>query len=356
MARSQLRGAPSEAGFCAARGRPPVGGDSTRAGRLVANGVAPMDMPKWCRWNAKRFRIARSAPTAAVIRASLARLAIIALVLGCAARTDPGAPATLDVMTFNIRYGTARENDARDEWPERAPRLRAVIAEFDPDVLGIQEALRFQIDSLRSWFPGLEETGVGRDDGREAGEYSAILYREERLELLDGSTEWLSETPAVPGSKSWGNEIPRIVTWARFRDRSNGRTFYVYNTHWDHQSQPSRERSAAYLLERIRAREQRADPVIVSGDFNAGEDNAAFQALLASDGAVRLVDTYRAVRTDTSNVGTFNAFTDATDGAKIDAILATLDWVVRDAAIVRAQIDGRYPSDHFPVIARLSIQ
>jgi endonuclease/exonuclease/phosphatase family metal-dependent hydrolase len=303
-----------------------------------------------------RFWIARSAP-AAVFRASFARLAIIALVLGCAARTtDPRAPAALDVMTFNIRYGTARENDARDEWSDRAPRVRAVVAEFDPDVLGIQEALRFQIDSLRSWFPDHEETGVGRDDGREAGEYSAILYREGRLELLDGSTEWLSETPAEPGSKSWGNEIPRIVTWARFRDRSNGRTFYVYNTHWDHQSQPSRERSAAYLLERIRAREHRSDPVIVSGDFNAGEDNPAFQALLAGDGAVQLVDTYRAVRTDTSNVGTFNAFTGATDGAKIDAILATPDWVIRDAAIVRTQIDGRYPSDHFPVIARLSIR
>jgi endonuclease/exonuclease/phosphatase family metal-dependent hydrolase len=259
----------------------------------------------------------------------------------------------LDVMTFNIRYGSAREADANDEWANRALRVRDVIAEFGPDVLGIQEALRFQIDSLRAWFPGLSETGVGRDDGETAGEYSAILYRSERLEMLEGSTEWLSDTPTVPGSKSWGNEIPRIVTWARFRDRETGRTFYVYNTHWDHQSQPSRERSAARVLERMAAREHGTDPVIVSGDFNAGEINPAFQALLAGTANARLIDTFRAVRTDTTNTGTFNGFTGATGGERIDAILASPEWRIRDAAIIRTRVMGRYPSDHFPVTARL---
>lgn len=291
-------------------------------------------------------------------RAALAAVLLWTLPsLGCTGAVQAPAGESLNVMTFNIRYGTAREADSADNWAQRATRVHRVIADYEPDVLGIQEALRFQIDSLRSWFQGLNEAGVGRDDGKEAGEYSAILYREDRLELLEGGTEWLSDTPSVPGSKSWGNEIPRIVTWARLRDRMTGGTFYVFNTHWDHQSQPSRERSADRVLARIAAREHQEDAVIVTGDFNAGEDNAAFQALLEGGATgVRLIDTFRAIHPDTSEVGTFNAFTGTADGPKIDAILTTPEWQVRDAAIVRLRVNGRFPSDHFPVTARLILR
>lgn len=155
-----------------------------------------------------------------------------------------------------------------------------MIANNRPDMVGVQEALRFQLDEIAAEFPRLGEVGVGREDGDEAGEYSAILYDEDRLELVGSDTFWLSDAPEVVASTSWGNRIPRIVTWARFRDRRTHRTFYVFNTHWDHESQPSRERSAALLLERIAAREHPDEPVLVTGDFNAGESNPAFTALL----------------------------------------------------------------------------
>ncbi len=290
-------------------------------------------------------------------------LLLSAMLVGTACSPAEQEASGIRVMTFNIRYGTANEPDDRDEWPQRSARVEAVVREFAPDIVGVQEALRFQIDSLRSWFPIYAESGVGRDDGREAGEYSAILYRSDRFEVLAESTEWLSATPDVPGSATWGNEIPRIVTWARLRDRQSERTFYVYNTHWDHQSQPSRERSAFFLLHHIAARDH-ADPVLVMGDFNAGEDNRAFRQLIgapasahapadAGSEGVGLTDTFRTMYPDSVTVGTFNGFEGDVAGPKIDAILTSPGWLVRGAGIVRDRIGGRYPSDHYPVVTRL---
>ena len=119
-------------------------------------------------------------------------------------------------MSFNIRYGTAPDGENR--WERRRESVVHVIREFDPAVVGLQEALRFQLNELRAALPGCEEIGVGRRDGREAGEYAAILYDRRRLEVVEQGTFWFSETPAVPGSTSWGNRITRICTWARFRE------------------------------------------------------------------------------------------------------------------------------------------
>ena len=265
------------------------------------------------------------------------------------AGSPTGARDPLNVMSFNIRYGTAP--DGNHVWPLRLPLVVQVVTNFDPHVLGVQEALRFQLDELHTQLPGFREVGVGRDDGRTAGEYSAILYDTARLALLDQGTFWLSDTPEVPGSMSWGNRYVRIATWAHFRDRPNGRTFFVFNTHWDHESQPAREQSARLILERMAGRAAR-DPVLLLGDFNAGESNPAFRALLA-DARVRLIDTFRQVHPDAQAVGTYHAFRGDTTGERIDAILVTPEWQVMDAAIVRFAQAGRFPSDHFPVTARL---
>ncbi len=253
-------------------------------------------------------------------------------------------------MSFNIRYGTADDGD--DSWPLRRDLVLQVIRDADADVLGVQEALRFQLDEVAAAFPGFGEVGVGRDDGIESGEYSAILYDRLRLRVLDSGTFWLSDTPEVIASTSWGNGITRIVSWARFRDLTAGGEFYVFNTHWDHQSQPSRERSAVLLLERIASRST-PDPVLVMGDFNAGEDNPAFQRLIASDSTSDLTETFRDLHPDSTNVGTFNGFTGERSGDKIDAILRSENWKVAEAGIVRTEDDGRFPSDHFPVMAVL---
>lgn len=285
------------------------------------------------------------------VLAALAALLVLGLSPGDGGATGARS-AALRVMSFNLRYGTA--DDGPNAWPRRRELVKRTIGDFDPTVLGVQEALRFQLDELREAFPHLGEVGVGRDDGAEAGEYSAILYDRRRLERLSGGTFWLSDTPEVVASTSWGNQITRIVTWARFRNRESDRTFYVFNTHWDHESQHARERSAALMLERIAALHG-DDPVLVTGDFNAGEENPAFRHLVGEGGAVGLHDTFRALHPDAADVGTFNGFDGDRTGEKIDAVLASSAWRVEEASIVRTAREGRYPSDHFPVTAIVSL-
>lgn len=284
----------------------------------------------------------------------MAPLAVVS-VLGLAlAPVNPAASPPLRVMSFNVRYGTA--DDGANSWEQRRDLVFSVIGQAAPDLIGTQEALRFQLDELREALPGYGELGVGRTDGDTAGEYTAILYRRDRLRVEDGGTFWLSDTPEVPGSIDWGANLPRICTWGRFVDSASATAFYVYNVHFDHESQQSRERSAQLLLDRIAAREH-PDPVIVTGDFNAGEHNPAMQ-LLTGDGArpgSRLRDSFRIVHPDAEGVGTFHGFRGTRSGPKIDAVLVSGAVAVDAAAILRDSRGDRYPSDHFPVTAVVRI-
>jgi endonuclease/exonuclease/phosphatase family metal-dependent hydrolase len=263
--------------------------------------------------------------------------------------------ATVDVLSFNIRYGTA--DDGPNSWPHRERLVRDVFRRQDRDFIGLQEALRFQIDAIRRSLPEYDEVGAGRDDGKEAGEYAAILYRWDRWYPTDSGTRWLSGTPEVPGSKTWGNEITRIVTWARLVEKATGRAVWLFNTHFDHVSQPSRERSAEMLASLI-ANRRTEDPVIVTGDFNAGEDNPAIRYLKNADNLspVTLVDTFRVLHPETQMVGTGGGFEGRRDGPKIDYVLVEPDARVLEAAIVRDNRAGRYPSDHFPVHAKVVLE
>lgn len=289
------------------------------------------------------------------VTATLLVLAVAAGSIACGGgeRGVALGPA-LSVMTFNIRYATA--DDGPDRWERRRDLLAEVVREAAPDVLGLQEALRSQLDDLGRAVLGYRTVGVGRDDGGARGEHAAILVKESRIEVLDHGTFWFSDTPERPGSIGWGATLPRICTWALLVDRSTGRAFYLYNVHWDHESQESRAKSAVLLQERIRARTQ-PHPVIVTGDFNAGEENPAFQLLIAADAVPALFDTFRALYPDTAGlIGTFHGFRGSVTGEKIDAVLATPEWVPVEAGIVHASRDGRYPSDHFPVTARVALE
>jgi endonuclease/exonuclease/phosphatase family metal-dependent hydrolase len=283
-------------------------------------------------------------------RRHLARLLSLALlgVAGAAAAPE-GAPLT--VMSFNIRYATAKDGDNR--WEARRELLLDVIREQDADVVGLQEALDFQVDEIVAAVPIYAVVGVGRDDGARQGEYAAILFRRDRLHVAASGTFWFSDTPETVRSTSWGNRITRICTWARFIDR-DGRAFWVYNVHLDHESQPSREKSVALLRSRIDARPFPGEPVVVAGDFNVGESNPALRALTAG-GA--FVDTFRVLHPDEPTVGTFTGFRyGRVDGEKIDYIFVPPGAGVLSAAIVRTARDGRYPSDHFPVVARIVLE
>lgn len=306
---------------------------------------------------------------AKTIRPGLVVLAGVLLLAGVSLSTDKpsGGLETIEsalevpVMSFNIRYGTA--NDGANRWENRREMVFDVIRKHNPDVVGLQEALGYQIDEIRKALPQYAKIGVGRDDGKTKGEYSAILYRRDRFKTEQGGTFWLSDTPEVPGSITWGNACTRICTWARFVEKKSGRAFYLYNLHLDHISQPSREKSMILLAERIYSR-KRPDPFVVTGDFNAGENNPAIlflkgkatlpgKAQAETANPVPMVDTFRTLHGDAVKVGTFNGFKGTSTGEKIDFVLTTSDVRVLEARILHDNVEGRYPSDHFPVTARL---
>jgi endonuclease/exonuclease/phosphatase family metal-dependent hydrolase len=283
-------------------------------------------------------------------RVALSSLAVLA----GSGQANADAPASLDVrtMTFNIRNG--RADDGEDSWPHRREQAAAVIRHDAPAVVGLQEAFRSQLDDLTADLPAYGEVGIGRDGGTK-GEYSSILYRKETLSATESGTFWLSETPDHP-SKSWDTGCVRICTWAHFRDRRTGLQFYVYNTHLDHRSQLAREKGVLCIASFVASRGD-ADPFVVMGDFNAGEDNAVLEVLTGQkkDTAmpIRVVDTFRHAHPDEKEAGTYHAFKGRTDGAKIDYILVPPGVKTVAAAIIRSSRNGRYPSDHFPVTATI---
>jgi endonuclease/exonuclease/phosphatase family metal-dependent hydrolase len=170
--------------------------------------------------------------------------------------------------------------------------------------------------------------------------------------LSDAGTFWLSETPTVPGSTTWGNSLPRIVTWVRLLDRTDKRRLIVINTHWDHESQPARLNSGKLLAARVHELSCDTEPVIVMGDFNATPTNPALVALMEQGG---LRDTFCVAHPDETNVCTFNGFGRTPNGPKIDAVLVSPQWQVEEAEIVRTRDGELFPSDHWPVTATVSL-
>jgi len=240
-----------------------------------------------------------------------------------------------------------------------------VLRDNHPDVVGLQEALRFQIDEIRKALPVYGEIGVAREDGRTEGEYSAILYHNDRFNVDESGTFWFSDTPEVPGSSHWGNDCVRICTWARFVEKKSAKAFYLFNLHLDHVSQPSREKSVVLLAQRIQDRKH-IDPFVVTGDFNAGENNPVITYLKdktalggedegKSTNPLPMIDTFRVLHPNASDVRTAHGFRGNRQGNKIDYVFVPPGLKVLEAQILYDNIDGRYPSDHFPVTARLRL-
>ena len=301
----------------------------------------------------------RHVPSRHCLRAALTTLALLCAVGAALAQMPPSPPAApLKVMSFNIRLGTAA--DGENHWTNRREMLFDLLREQGADLVGLQEAFRFQVDEILAAVPVYAVAGVGRDDGRAGGEMSCILFRRDRFTVAETGTFWFSDTPAVPGSRTWGNRITRISTWARFVDR-DGTAFYHYNLHLDHQVQVSREKSTELLLGQIVTRSFPTEPVIVTGDFNSGETNPALHRLTGVPGVKTelpppFVDTFRVVHPDETVAGTFTGFKfGAVNGEKIDYVLVQPGTTVTDASIVRTSRDNRYPSDHFPVSATIGL-
>ncbi len=268
----------------------------------------------------------------------------------------------LRLMSFNIRYENDGDVDSRS-WQKRVIGSVRMIREEAPDIIGVQEALHGQAADLWASLPDYEFYGEGRDDGKRAGEYAGIFYRRDRFEVdpIDCGTFWLSDTPETPGSKTWGNEIPRVATWLRLLDRSTGRGFYVFNTHWDHRNQPSRERAALLLAQRIEKRRQPAQPVVLLGDFNAVENNPAVAYLSGRRAKLAgrdelwrqpLINTFDQLHPSESARTTLHFWKGSRGGSlKVDHIFASQEAQVLSATI--RDKDEPMVSDHFPVTARV---
>jgi endonuclease/exonuclease/phosphatase family metal-dependent hydrolase len=263
-------------------------------------------------------------------------------------------------MSFNVRFARAghseraTENNWNDAKFPRRERTIRVIREYKPDLLGVQEAREEQISDLREALPEFEFYGVGRDDGKTAGEFSGIFFRKDRFSKSAAGSFWLSATPDTPGTTFAANKLPRIASWVKLNDQKSKREFIFLNMHWDHQDESAREKSAKLVRNRLDEIAKNL-PAIVTGDLNSHEDTKAFAALADAGSSNRgLADSYRELHpARAKNEASFDDWRGTVKGSRIDFILHTVEFSPTAAEILRTSYDGRWPSDHYPVIATL---
>ncbi len=273
---------------------------------------------------------------------------------GDASSTDPERDtvvAPVRVMTWNIRYDNP--GDGVHAWPKRRDELLSFVASRNPDVLCIQEGLKHQVGFLKDGLIGCDVRGVGRDDGKEQGEYAAIYFRMSRFACRDAGTFWLSPTPEVP-SKGWDAALPRIVTWVRLFDSLARAEVYVFNTHFDHQGVEAREQSAALIREKIRAIAGTV-PFVLTGDFNAGAKDSCYSILVSRAGPPPYFNDAlsRSLMPHEGPGVTYTGFPFISDipRERIDFIFVNDAAQVRWHAILDARRGPGYISDHLPVVA-----
>ena len=261
----------------------------------------------------------------------------------------------LNVMTFNIRYNNP--GDSANAWPFRKDKAASQVLFHEAQVVGVQEALHGQIMDLKALLPQFAWVGRGRDNGKQAGEYSAIFFDTTRLQLLKTETFWLSPEPTKPGVKGWDAAFPRVVTWAQFRDRRTKKQFYVFNTHFDHMGKIARAESAKLLLQKVNEIGGKL-PVIVTGDFNATPDQEPIRIIMDTNDPLHLIDSKAVSSTPHYGPeGTFNGFqSKETANQPIDYIFIKNGPKVQQHASLSQTWGGRFSSDHFPVLARIIIQ
>lgn len=294
-------------------------------------------------------------------------LSLPGLVLTACSAETPVAPEgsardTLRIMSFNIRYDNPE--DGPDAWPHRKEAVADMIRSRAVDVAGLQEALKGQIDDLQALLPGYAWLGVGREDGMEQGEFAPIFYRRDRLDTLRWGAFWLSETPGVPGSRSWDAALERIATWVVLRDRQTSEAFLAVNTHFDHRGAEAQTRSAELIVERLKdlatARSGEQDnegtgslPVVLTGDFNVRENSAPYAALAdAFSDAL-----YVSKEPHEGPMSTWNGFEAIVPGGRIDYIFVGAGVRVYTHRILPDKTaNDRFPSDHLPVLAEVGFE
>ena len=257
---------------------------------------------------------------------------------------------SIRVVSFNIRYDNPQ--DGQNAWQFRKNRIAQFIRFQDADICGLQEALFQQANDLDSLLPEYDWIGVGRDDGSIKGEFCPIFFRKNRFTVMDHGTFWLSETPSEAGSIGWDAALPRIVTWCLIRDSVTGNEIRFFNTHFDHVGKSAREMSVRLLIEKA-VEYIGLNPLIITGDFNCTDTSIVYDFL--REGGLH----------DALNIShephygpnsTWNAFTEIEENQRIDFIFVNDLISVRKHAILTDKWDGRFLSDHLPVLAEIVVR
>jgi endonuclease/exonuclease/phosphatase family metal-dependent hydrolase len=263
-----------------------------------------------------------------------------------------GLSQTVTVMSYNIRMDT--KADGVNQWGNRIEKVTDLIKKHNPDLFGVQEALHNQMMDLQNNLPDYQFVGVGRDDGKEKGEYSAIFYKKDKFEVLKQNTFWLSETPTIPGSKSWDAAITRVVTFAVVKEKSSGKSFIYANTHFDHIGKEARKNSANTIKHLLLdfMKDYKAIPVLVSGDFNS-EPTAEPYLNMIDGKELQLTD----ARPGTDVTGTFCGFeVGKIECRTIDYIFHSPQWKASNYKVIQENDGKYYPSDHLPVMATFTLK
>ncbi len=274
--------------------------------------------------------------------------------------TAADSKSELKVMTFNVKVGSSE--DGLDHWRYRRSIFMELLWRYPHDLICTQEGLPFQLTAIKEEFGDFDYVGKGRYHGVEvdreqesgSGEHCAIFFDEGKFTLRDHGTFWLSDTPEISGSMSWGNDLARIVTWAYLEIRHTRKRFYTFNTHF-HWGEEFQRKAALLLSDRIRSLAPR-EPVILAGDFNAVPWSEPWKILKGSgakDGLI-LLDCWQALNMPESKGGSSHSFTGQPED-RIDWILASGHFRMKAVEIIEYNQAGRYPSDHFPVLATLEL-
>ena len=253
------------------------------------------------------------------------------------------------VASFNIRYDNPR--DSGNLWVNRAPVVANLIRYHDFDIFGVQEALKHQLNDISKSLPEYSIYGKGRDDGKDAGEHSSIYYKKDMFKMLKSGDFWLSTTPDLPG-KGWDATCcNRICSWVYLEDVKSMKKFYVFNVHFDHQGVVARTESGKLMVQKIKEIAG-GEPVLLTGDFNGNRESEWYKTL-ANSGIVR--DTYKDVKYPYENNSSSNGFRTPRGMGVIDHIFISKQFTASRWGILTDTYFGKFPSDHFPVAATVTL-
>lgn len=258
----------------------------------------------------------------------------------------------IKVATFNNQVGFPTEKNEPAKWPGRLPLVEKLLLEEDFDIVGMQEPLWYQCKDMEGFMSGYDWVGRSVYGPIANGKYhyNPIFYKRDRFELLDWGSFWFSPTPEVPGSLGWGNTTPRMCTWAHFLDRTSGKDFFHFNMHYDHRAKAAMENSSRLMLEKLK--EIAGDkPAFFTGDYNSPDSSEAYR-ILAESG--ELTDSYTIAKTtENTNIASWNEYkpirhTETMEN--LDHLFVTKGTKVKSWRLITTTYDGKYPSDHFPIV------